>query len=144
MRIVLDTSILVRATENSRGPARDLLINVIAQKHELLLSNEMLYELAKVLRYPRVQAFYGLSEERTYQFIGYLREVAEIVPLSAVFSAPVRDVNDIIVIQTAVVGEANVLCSGDDDFYDPVTVRFLDKAGIVVTNDVGLLQRLRS
>lgn len=144
MRIVLDTSILVRATENSRGPARDLLLHVIALKHELLLSNEMLYELAKVLRYPRLQVVYGLSEERIYQFIGYLREVAQIVPLTAMFSAPVRDVNDIIVIQTAVVGKADVLCSGDEDFYDPATIHFLKKAGITVTDDVALLQRLRS
>ena len=88
MRIVLDTAILVRATENSHGPARDLLLNIVARKQDLLLSNEMLYELARVLRYPRLRALYGLSEERIYDFIGFLREVAEIVRLTPVFAAP--------------------------------------------------------
>ena len=64
MRIVLDTTILVRATENSSGLARELLLHIVASKHTLLLSTEMLYELARVLRYPRLQAFYGLSEDR--------------------------------------------------------------------------------
>ncbi len=64
MRIVLDTAILVRATENSHGPARDLLLNIVARKQDLLVSNEMLHELARVLRYPRLRSLYGLSEER--------------------------------------------------------------------------------
>jgi hypothetical protein len=61
VRIVLDTTILVRSTEKSHGPARDLLLNLVASEHTLLLSNEMLHELARVLRYPRLLAFYGLS-----------------------------------------------------------------------------------
>lgn len=75
------------------------------QRHTLLLSNEMLHELARVLRYPRLLAFYGLSEARVYHFIGLLREVAEIVTLSPLLTPPIRDVNDIVVLQTAVLGE---------------------------------------
>ena len=62
MKIVLDTTILVRANEHSHGLARELLTNIVESKHTLLLSNEMLHELAKVLRYPRLQAFYDLPE----------------------------------------------------------------------------------
>jgi predicted nucleic acid-binding protein len=72
VRIVLDTAILVRSTEKSHGPARDLLLNLVASEHTLLLSNEMIHELARVLRYPRLLAFYGLSEARVYHFIGFL------------------------------------------------------------------------
>ncbi len=97
MRIVLDTTILVLANVSSQGPARDLLLTIIDQKHTLILSNEILHELAKVLRYPRLMALHGLPENRIYQFIGFLREAAEIVPLNSLLSAPIRDVNDIIV-----------------------------------------------
>ena len=76
----------------------------------------MLHELARVLRYPRLLAFYGLSEARVYHFIGFLREVAEIVTLSPLLTPPIRDVNDIVVLQTAILGEANILCTRDDDF----------------------------
>lgn len=143
MRIVLDTTILVRATENSYGLGRDLLLTVIANKHALLLSNEMLHEIAKVLRYPRLRKLYGFSEERTYDFIGFLREVAEIVPLSPLFTAPIRDVNDVIVIETALIGKADVLCTRDRDFYDPSILQFLNNAGITVLDDISLMQRLR-
>ncbi|MFZ1135513.1 MAG: putative toxin-antitoxin system toxin component, PIN family, partial [Candidatus Korobacteraceae bacterium] len=139
MRIVLDTTILVRATEKSQGLARELLVNIVASKHTLLLSTEMLYELARVLRYPRLREFYGLSEERVYDFVGYLQEVAEIVPLSPLLSMPIRDVNDIVVLQTAVIGEADILCTRDEDFYDPVTTGFLSKVGIAVMDDIALM-----
>jgi predicted nucleic acid-binding protein len=42
-----------------------LLLNVV-EKHTLLLSNEMLHELARVLRYPRLQAFYELNENLVF------------------------------------------------------------------------------
>ena len=144
MRIVLDTTILVRATEKSHGLARELLVNIVASKHTLLLSTEMLYELARVLRYPRLREFYGLSEERVYDFVGYLREVAEIVPLSPILTMPIRDVNDIVVLQTAVIGEADILCTRDEDFFDPVATGFLSKVGIAVMDDIALMHRLRS
>jgi len=49
VRIVLDTTILVRANESSQGLARQLLLDIVASRDTLLLSNEILYELARVL-----------------------------------------------------------------------------------------------
>jgi predicted nucleic acid-binding protein len=68
VRIVLDTTILVRANERSHGLARELLLNVVESKHTLLPSNEMLHELAKGLRYPRLQAFYALTENLVFDY----------------------------------------------------------------------------
>jgi predicted nucleic acid-binding protein len=79
VRILLDTAILVRGPGSSTGLARDLLIGIVESDHILLLSNEMLFELAKVLRYPRMLKLHGLSEERIYDYIRFLREAAEIV-----------------------------------------------------------------
>lgn len=59
MKVVLDNTILVRANENSQGLARDLLITIVENEHTLLLSNELLHELARVLRYPRLLKFYA-------------------------------------------------------------------------------------
>jgi putative PIN family toxin of toxin-antitoxin system len=110
VKIVLDTTILVRANERSHGLARELLINVIESKHTLLLSNEMLHELARVLRYPRLRAFYGLPENLVFDYVNLLRGCSEIVTLNPMVTAPIRDVNDIVVMQTAIIGEADVLC----------------------------------
>ena len=144
MRIVLDTTILVRATDKTHGPARELLLVIVSGKHTLVLSSEILHEVAKVLRYPRLQEFYGLSEAQVYEFIGYLREVAEIIPLNPLLLLPTRDVADIMVLQTAVLGEAGVLCTRDEDFYAPPASEFLAKAGIAVVDEVYLLQQLRT
>ena len=144
MKIVLDTTILVRANERSYGLARELLLNVVESKHTLLLSNEMLHELAKVLRYPRLQAFYNLTENLVFDYVNFLRRASEIVDLNPLVAAPIRDVNDIIVMQTAIIGEADVLCSKDADFFDETAREYLNKLGIAVLDDISLMHRLRS
>jgi putative PIN family toxin of toxin-antitoxin system len=143
VRIVLDNAILVRANGASNGLARDLLLGIVESDHILLLSNELLYELAKVLRYPRLMALHGLSEKRIYDYIGFLREVAELVVLNPLLVAPIRDVNDAVVMQTAIIGEADVLCTRDRDFFEAPAEAFLREAGIAVMDDMSLISRLR-
>ena len=73
MRIVLDSNILVRAFVSSHGVARDLLLAILAGDHTLILSNEILSEVARVLRYPRLMSVHGENEETIYDFTGWLR-----------------------------------------------------------------------
>jgi putative PIN family toxin of toxin-antitoxin system len=144
VKIVLDTTILVRANDRSNGLARDLLMHIVESNHTLVLSNEMLHELAKVLRYPRLRKYFGLSEKRIYDYVGFLREISEIVELNPLLTTPIRDVNDIIVMQTAILGEADTLCTTDDDFFEEPARPFLDRLGIIVLDDISLIHRLRS
>lgn len=144
MRIVLDTAILVRAHDGPKGLARDLLLSLIKSDHILLTSDEMLYELAKVLRYPRMLAIHGLSESRIFDYIGFLREAMEIVRTNPLLITPIRDVNNAVIMQTAIIGEADVLCTRDQDFFEPPAEPFLRKAGIEVIDDIALIQRLRA
>jgi putative PIN family toxin of toxin-antitoxin system len=145
VRIVFDTSVLVRAHEHATGPARELLLRVIESKdHTLVTSNEILFELAKVLRYPRLVALHRLSEDRIYDYIGILRAASELILADPLLITPVRDINDTVVIQTAIIGDADVLCTNDQDFFDPPARPFLTKAGVEVMDDVTLLRRLRS
>lgn len=143
MRIVLDTTILVRANIKSHGLARNLLLDILSGGHRLIISDEMLYELSRVLRYPRLQRVFQLLEADVYEYIGLLRNVAEVVRLSAIVNAPIRDVNDLIVIQTALEGEAKILCTTDPDFFDPRVERFLQKCDIELLTDVELMRRVR-
>ena len=79
-----------------------------------------LRELARVLRYPRLLKFYGLTEDMVFDYVTFLRRFSEIVTLDPLVIAPIRDVNDIIVMQTAIIGEAEILCTKDEDFFkDP-------------------------
>jgi putative PIN family toxin of toxin-antitoxin system len=144
VKIVLDTTILVRANERSHGLARELLTNIVENEHRLLLSNEMLRELAKVLRYPRLREFYGLTEDLVFEYVKFLWRSSEIVTLDPLVIVPIRDVNDIIVMQTAIIGEADILCTKDEDFFESPASEYLRKMDIAVLDDIALMHRLRS
>ena len=85
-----------------------------------------------------------LSERRIFDYIGFLREAAEIVRTNPLLITPIRDVNDTVVMQTAIIGEAHVLCTRDQDFFEPPAEPFLQTAGIAVLDDIALMQRLRT
>lgn len=142
MKIVLDTSILVRANEHSFGLARELLLTIVNSEHRLILSNEMLHELARALRYPRLQKFYGLTEDLLYDYVVFLRRSSEIVILNPLLTAPIRDLSDVVVMQTAIIGDADLLCTSDADFFEPPAHEYLNKMGIEVVDDIGLIRRL--
>ena len=144
MKIVLDNTILVRGHEHAHGLGRELLTGLIESEHVLLLSNEMLHELARVLRYPRWQEFFGLTEDLVYDYAAFLRRATEIVTLNPLLTAPLRDVNDVIVVQTAIIGEAEVICTNDEDFFEKPIAQYLKKHGISVLDDIALMERLRS
>ena len=116
-------------------------MNIVESEHTLLVSNEMLHELAKVLRYPRIQAFYDLAENLVFDYINFLRQFSENVILDPFITAPIRDVNDMIVMQTAIIGEADILCTRDNDFFEDPASEYLGKMGIAVLDDLALIHR---
>jgi predicted nucleic acid-binding protein len=61
VRIVPDTAILVRGHGGAKGLARDLLLEIVESGHVLLLSDAIIYELARVLRYQRMRELFELS-----------------------------------------------------------------------------------
>jgi predicted nucleic acid-binding protein len=72
-----------------------------------------------VLRYPRFQRAYGLSEADLLEYAQFLQSMSDLVILELSYAAPLRDSDDLIVLQTAERGEVDVLCTRDKDFYDP-------------------------
>jgi putative PIN family toxin of toxin-antitoxin system len=144
VKIVLDTTILVRANEHTAGLARQLLSTIVESDHILIVSSEVLHELARVLRYPRLQEYYDLDEAMVFDYVDFLRRSSELVILDPLIAAPIRDVNDVIVMQTAIIGEADILCTNDLDFFEPPASDYLRTLGITVMNDVTLMRRLRA
>lgn len=144
MRIVLDVNVLVRANHRAAGLARDLLRELLRQSWRVLISGEMLVELARVLRYPRLQTKFQLTETDIYDYIQFLREAAELIVPDTSLVAPIRDAADVVVIQTAIAGEADFICTVDSDFYDDAITRFLSQIGIQVVDDVDAMQMLRA
>lgn len=89
-------------------------------------------------------ALHGLSESRIFDYVGFLREATEIIRPNPLLITPIRDVNDTVVMQTAIIGEANAICTRDQDFFEAPAEPFLRKAGIEVLDDIALMLRLRS
>jgi putative PIN family toxin of toxin-antitoxin system len=143
VRVLLDVNILVRANEKSHGPARKLLLDLIARKHVVLTSADILIDLARVLRYPRVQALFGLSEEQIYEYVQFLKEACKIVSINPNWNFPIRDASDAPILRTAVAGEADLICTLDADFYTAEVAAFCSTMGITVLDDLALLHRLR-
>ncbi len=97
-----------------------------------------------MLRYARLQKLYALSDEELYDYAQFLQEVCETVILDQPYDAPLRDPNDLDVMQTAERGDADVLCSNDGDFHDAAIIAFCAARGIDVCHDAALLARLVS
>ena len=64
------------------------------------------------------------------------------VVLGHPYVAPLRDPNDLDVMQTAERGDADVLCSNDGDFHDAAIIIFCAARGIYVCHEATLLARL--
>lgn len=146
MRVVLDTNVLVRATKSGKGPARELLFCFQSPDHVLLLSAWMLEELRRVLAYPRVAAQHRLTPQESEEFVTGLSQVAEMVQLPEISGevAITTDPEDMPVLQTAIIGEAQVLCTLDRHFYSPTVLAYCGQHGLEVLRDGKLLSRLRA
>jgi putative PIN family toxin of toxin-antitoxin system len=143
VRITLDSTILVRANQRAAGPARALLLELLDRGHRLVLSASVLDEVERVLHYPRLLKRSGLTETEITRFIAFLAASAEIVEVDETLTAPIRDPKDVHILQTAIGGKADYLCTLDEHFKDTVVVMFCSNRGITVISDLDLLRLVR-
>ena len=114
IRAVLDTNLLVSYLLTHRPPIAALIDNHLAQDHFVLLTAPaLLAELDRVLAYPKLQRYYT-DEERT-RFVALVMALSEVVDLPETIPRIRRDPDDDRVIACAVVGESDLIVSGDDD-----------------------------
>ena len=89
------------------GPAKRLLDTILDGPHELVLSEFLLNETARVLQYSRMQALYKLSAEDIAEHVQMLRARADLVSPMVYKPVVLADPNDDPVLYTAVVGGAD-------------------------------------
>jgi putative PIN family toxin of toxin-antitoxin system len=144
MRVVLDSNILARATPGKTGPAAVLRL-LIRPPHFLILSPFLLVELSRVLRYPRVRALHGLDDVAIHAYLVGLQQNALMVDVASLPSPGIvpHDPDDDPVVQTAVTGKADVLCTLDRHIHDAAVQRYCAQFGISILTDVELLPQLR-
>jgi putative PIN family toxin of toxin-antitoxin system len=79
----------------------------------MVTAPELLAELDRVLRYPKLQRYYRESERR--RSVALIMALSDVVELPAAIPRICRDADDDRVIACAVSGEATVIVSGDRD-----------------------------
>jgi predicted nucleic acid-binding protein len=84
-----------------------------------------------------------LTEAEITQFVGFLAATAEIVEVDETLTAPIRDPKDVHILQTAISGKAEFLCTLDEHFRDTLVVSFSSNRGITVISDLDLLRLVR-
>lgn len=114
IRAVLDTNVLVSYLLTHRLPFAVLMDHHLARgDFALVTAAELLAELDRVLGYPRLERYYTEAEHR--RFVALVMALAEVVELPETIPRVSRDPDDDKVIACAVVGEADVIVSGDRD-----------------------------
>jgi putative PIN family toxin of toxin-antitoxin system len=145
VRVVLDTNILVRANPrvSPKGLARDLLLTIVSGPHVLILSSAILIEVSRVLTYSHVQARWPLTGEVIDQYLSFLEAASAMAVLPEVSPAVVSDPDDDPILQTAIAGRADVLCTRDVAFRHDLVEQVCSAHGIKILDDIALLQQLR-
>ena len=114
IRAVLDTNLLISYLLTHRPPIATLIDHHLARDDIVLVTApELLAELDRVLTYPKLQRYYT-DEERT-RFVALVMALGEVVDLPETIPRICRDPDDDRLIACAVVGEADVIVSGDND-----------------------------
>ncbi len=145
MRIVLDTNILIRANPlvSPFGLARDLLLTIARGPHVLILSTAILIEVRRVLSYPNVQVRWPLGDNDIDQYLTFLEAAGLVVELPGAIPTVVEDPDDDPILQTAISGKADVLCTRDDAFSAEPVRLLCNEHNIRILDDVALMKELR-
>lgn len=138
MGVVLDTNILVPAAGNEQGLAGRLLQEIVSGSHVLVSSPYILSEIARVLAYPRLQVRWQLSGETVTEFVSRVGDISEIVLTTIPRRVVTADPDDDPIVQTAVLGRVDVLCTRDAHLLEAAVVEYCASHGIRVTNDIEL------
>ncbi|MFN0101452.1 MAG: putative toxin-antitoxin system toxin component, PIN family [Bryobacteraceae bacterium] len=146
MKVVLDTNVLVRANPRTspRGLARELLLTVVSGPNTLVVSPYLLDEIQQVLSYPHVQRRWPLSRESIGNYLAYLEDAALVVELMHPPPAILSDPDDDPILQTAIMGGVDVLCTRDNAFSHPLVLDVCRQHGIRIVDDVALMKELRA
>jgi len=117
--VLVDTNVWVSALINPYGfPAR-LKDAWLAGRFNVVISVPILEEIADVLTRPRIQSKYKLSDNDIQELLQLLQERTRHAELIGAVRL-CRDPDDDQVLETALVGGAEMLVSRDDDLKDDV------------------------
>ena len=115
MRVVLDTNVYISGLMLPQSLPGRIMAAWLAGEFDLVLSEPMLEEIARVLAYPKISRRIGWSEAKIEQYVSLLRFEAELVDIQGSDAQVLRDTNDNPILATLLVSGADALVTGDAD-----------------------------
>lgn len=114
LNVVVDTNLLVSAVITSHGNAAKILELFRKNLIEIVISEEIVIEIQRVLNYPKIRKRHGWSQEETEWFIKGIKRFCIIVtPRGYSGSIVTQDSSDDKFLRCAVAGEVDYIVTGD-------------------------------
>lgn len=110
---VIDTNILVSSVISDKGAPRKVFELWRDGRFTLVSSPELIEEVERVLRYPKIKRRYRLSESDILVFLHLLSIAAKIVPPEPLPLEGIPDPSDVKLFLAARAGRAGYLVTGD-------------------------------
>lgn len=116
IRAVLDANVFVTAILTPAGPAAAVLDAWRQERFELLVSQPILDELARVLAYPKIARRHGWSRKEIRGIVAELGDLAVLTAGRVELSVIREDPDDDRYLECAVEGRAGYIVTGDRRF----------------------------
>jgi len=116
IQVVLDANVLVSGLISRKGPPGQILDAWLAGKFQLFISPQILEEMRRVLRYPRI--INRLAMEQATGLLDKLVTDAELVDGTFKLDILTRDPSDNIYLACAVEAKAGYLVTGNSEHFE--------------------------
>ena len=113
IKVVLDTNIFVSGILSPKGAAGTIMREWQSNSMDLVTSVELLEEIERVLKYPKIIKITKWDDRKIEEYIEYLHFFTTVVDISGVNYHFVHDPNDNHIIETYLAAECNYLVTGD-------------------------------
>ena len=112
-KVTLDTNILISAF-GWNGKPKQIFQKCINEELELITSNEQISELQEAINYPK----FNFREDEKNKFLSIILEIATIVRITGKLNIVKTDIDDNIILETAILGNVDYLITGDTDLLE--------------------------
>lgn len=113
LRVVVDTNVFVNALLSPQGVPSQLFHSWELHYFDLLVAEESLAELTRVLQYPKIRKRLRVPDTALAEYVQLLREKALLVIPQTRVQAVAADLSDNLYLEIALSGEADYLVTGD-------------------------------
>ncbi len=124
MRLVLDAATMVAAIRSDAGASRRLLVAGLRWRLTLLASLPLMIEYQAVLTRPEYLKASGLTTKEVNSVLDAVAAVLEPVPLTFLWRPSLRDLDNDMVLEAAVNGQADLIVTLNIRDFDLVAADF--------------------